>query len=85
MTAQQAQAIANQFLSDRLLDRFTADRAQLSTTGEVWHVPVILTYPVVGFLSQVGEIFVSTTSKAIVSHTMLDKMKAAGLVLYERH
>lgn len=45
VTAQQAQAAANHFLSNHLPDRFTADQAQLTATGDVWQVPVILAYP----------------------------------------
>ncbi len=34
VTAQQAQAAVNQFISDYISDRFTADQAQLDLTGE---------------------------------------------------
>ena len=54
VTAQQAHAAVNQFLSDYLPDRFTADQAQLSVTGEVWQVPVILAYPMIGSLLTSG-------------------------------
>lgn len=85
ITAQQAQAIANEFLSNYLGDRFTADQATLSKTGEVWQVPVILAYPVIGSIGQVGEIKISTSLKVIVSHTPIKEMKQAGLKLYETH
>jgi len=61
VTALQAQAAANLFLSDHLGDRFTADQAKISATDDVWEVPVILTYPLIGSVGQVGEILVSTT------------------------
>jgi hypothetical protein len=63
VSAQQAQAAANHFLSDHLSDRFTADQAQLRKTGDSWQVPVILAYPVIGSVGQVGEIWVSVTAR----------------------
>jgi hypothetical protein len=83
VTAQQAQAAVNMFIGDYLPDRFTADLAQLSVTGEVWQVPVILAYPTTGSLGQVGEILVSTSSAAILSHTPFDEIKQRGQRLYE--
>ena len=85
ITAQQAQAAANQFLSERLPDRLTADTAELSATGEVWRVPVILAYPAIGSVGQVGEIRVSAATETIVSHTPVAEMKQAALQLYEKH
>jgi hypothetical protein len=83
VTAQQAQAAVNQFISDYISDRFTADQAQLDLTGEVWQVPVILAYPMIGSLGQVGFVLVSTSSEAILSHTPIDEIKQTGLRLYE--
>lgn len=83
VTAKLAQAAVNQFLSDRMPDRFTADQAQLSITLEVWQVPVILAYPMIGSLGQVGEVLVSTSSEAILSHTPIEEIKQAGLRLIE--
>lgn len=85
VTAQQAQAAANQFLSDHLPDRFTADLAGLTETGDLWQVPVLLAYPFVGSLGQVGEVLVSTVSEVIVSHTPFKEIKQAGQKLYETH
>jgi hypothetical protein len=80
LTAQQAQAIANLFLSDTLPDRFTADQPTLADTH--WHVPVILAYPVIGSLGAVGEIVIDAVSANIITHTSLEEMKAIGLDLY---
>lgn len=85
VTSQQAQATANHFLSDNLPDRFTAEWAQLSATNSVWQVPVILAYPYLGALGQVGEILVDTASEVVVFHTSLAEMKQAGQKLYEAH
>jgi hypothetical protein len=51
ITALQAQALVNRFLSDRLPDRFTANQPELVTEVE-WRVPVILVYPHVGSLDR---------------------------------
>ncbi len=85
LTAQQAQAAANLFLSDHLPDRFTASEAQLVAMGDAWEVPVSLSYPFIGSLGYVGEILVSTASEIIVSHTPLNDMKQAGQKLYAAH
>ncbi|MBA3921606.1 MAG: hypothetical protein H0X31_07850 [Nostocaceae cyanobacterium] len=83
VTAQQAQAAVNQLISDYMSDRFTADQAQLSITGEVWQVPVILAYPMIGSLGQVGEVLVSTSTEAILRHTPFEEIKQTGQRLYE--
>jgi hypothetical protein len=85
VTAQQAQAIANQLLSDSLGDRFMADFAERATPENLWRVPVILAYPTLGSLGEVGEIFVSTLSEAIVSHTSFEDMQASAQALYQIH
>ena len=85
VTALQAQAAANLFLSDHLPDRFTADQPQLNALDHVWHVPVVLAYPGVGVVGCVGEICIHTVSETIVSHTPLAEMKQAAQALYDVH
>lgn len=85
VTALQAQAAANLFLSDHLPDRFTADQPQLSPDGDLWHVPVILAYPFVGSVGEVGEILISADSEVVVSHTSLEEMKERAQHLYKAH
>ncbi len=80
VTALQAQALINDFISNSLPDRFTADRAEL--TDNQWRVPVILAYPRIGFVGEVGEVFVNTDNGSIVSHTPLEQMKQKGMELY---
>lgn len=81
LTAQKAQAIANLFLSDTLPDRFTADQPALADT--IWQVPVILAYPGIGSIGQVGNIQIDSASERIISYTPFDEMKAIGLHLYQ--
>jgi hypothetical protein len=85
VTALQAQATANLFLSDRLPDRFTADQPQLNAVDHVWCVPVVLAYPGVGAVGCVGEIRIHTLSDPVVSHTPLAEMKQAAQALYDTH
>jgi hypothetical protein len=85
MTALGAQAAANEFLSDRLPDRFTADTPARVPGGEAWRVPVILAYPFVGSVGEVGEVLISVETEDVMSHTPLDEMKRAAKELYEAH
>ena len=68
VTALEAHGAANLFLSDRLGDRFLAVRPQLDESGDVWRVPVVLTYAGVGPLGEVGEVLVSAGTEEVVAH-----------------
>ncbi len=80
VTALQAQGIANEFLSNSLPDRFTADQPKLADNQ--WRVPVILAYPHIGSLGTVGEIQIDMAIGTILSHTPPDQMKQTGIELY---
>jgi hypothetical protein len=84
-TALQAQAEANLFLSDHLPDRFMAGQPSFDAAANVWRVPVMLAYAIIGPVGQTGEILVSGDSEEIVSYTPLEEMKAAARTLYEQH
>src|SRR5256885_8837422 len=85
VTALEAQGVANLFLSDRLGDRFLAVRPQLDEGGDIWRVPVVLTYAVVGPLGEVGEVLVSANTEEVVSYTPVEEMKERARALYEQH
>ena len=85
ITALEAQAAANLFLSDHLPDRFLASSPKLDPAADVWRVPVLLAYPIIGPVGQTGEILVSATSEEIVSYTPLEEMKATARKLYEEN
>ncbi|MDH3602959.1 MAG: hypothetical protein OEU26_25385 [Candidatus Tectomicrobia bacterium] len=85
VTALQALAAVNLFLSDHLPDRFTADQPQLIAADNVWQIPIILVYPRIGSLGCVGHIQISTTEEKIISHTPLADMKQAAQQLYSTH
>lgn len=85
VTALEAQGVANLFLSDHLGDRFLAVRPQLDEGGDVWRVPVVLTYAVVGPVGEVGEVTVSAVNEGVVSHTPVEEMKERARALYEQY
>jgi hypothetical protein len=84
VTALEAQGAANLFLSDHLGDRFLAVRPQLDEGGDVWRVPVVLTYAIIGSLGEVGQITVNASSEEIVSHTPIEEIKERARALYEQ-
>jgi hypothetical protein len=84
VTALEAQGAANLFLSDHLGDRFLAVRPQLDEGGDVWRVPVVLTYAAVGPVGEVGEVAVSAVNEEVVSHTPVEEMKERARALYEQ-
>jgi antitoxin (DNA-binding transcriptional repressor) of toxin-antitoxin stability system len=73
------------FLNDHLPDRFCAGRPQFYQDGLVWKTPILLSYPTLGPLGQVGEITVSVNASKILSFTPLDEMKAAARAIIEQH
>lgn len=81
IAALEAQGIVNEFLSDRLPDRFTADQGVLR--GHVWAVPVILAYPEIGAIGTVGEVQVDRQSGSIVDYTPIDTMNQTAMSLYQ--
>jgi hypothetical protein len=85
ITSLQAQGAASTFLSDHLPDRFTAGHPVFDPQSNVWRVPVLLTYAVIGVVGQVGEVIVSADSEEIISSTPVKDMKAAAQALYEKH
>jgi hypothetical protein len=85
VTALQAQAAAFLFLNDRLPDRIAPDQPHLDEAAQVWRVPVILAYPRLGVLGQVGEILVSLDREEVISHTPVEEMRAAAWSLVEQH
>ena len=85
ITALQAQAEANLFLSNHLPDRFMAGPPSPDQAAQVWRVPVLLAYPIIGPVGQTGEILVRMTAEEVVSHTPIEEMKVAARALYEQH
>ena len=82
-TALQAQALVNEFLFDRLPDRFTADQPQWSSVNECWQVPVILAYPTIGVLGIVGEVTVAALEELVSEYTSIEEMKRKAMEFYQ--
>ncbi len=85
ITALEAQGIASQFLSDHLPDRFLACRPELDAEKNLWRLPVVLTYAIIGPVGEVGEIALSASSETIISHTAFDEMMTRAQALYDQH
>lgn len=85
ITALEAEAAANLFLSDHLPDRLCAANPRLYAHEGIWCVPVILAYPMIGRIGEVGEVVVSAQVEEIISHTPFDEMMARARTLYEEH
>ena len=85
ITSLEAEAAASLFLSDHLPDRLTAGDPQLDTRAGVWLVPVLLAYPIIGSVGEIGEIVISGQTEKILSHTPVDKMLAQARALYDQH
>jgi hypothetical protein len=85
VTAMEAQAEASLFLLERLPDRISASHPSLDEAGQVWHVPVILAYPGLGVLGQVGEIIVGATKAQVISTTPPEEMLTAARALASQH
>jgi hypothetical protein len=85
VTAMEAQAEASLFLSDRLPDRISASAPALDEAAQAWRVPVILAYPHLGVLGQIGEVVVSATTTEVISSTAIEDMLTAAQLLAEQH
>ena len=85
ITALEAEATASLFLGDHLPDRLSAGDPQLDGQAGTWRVPVLLAYPIIGAVGEVGEIVVSGQTEEVISHTPLDEMLARARALYEQH
>ena len=69
ITALEAQAAASLFLSNNLPDRFLASSPKLDGAANVWRVPVLLAYPIIGPVGQT-ERFWLTQSPRRLSRTL---------------
>ncbi len=58
---------------------------RLDAVAQVWRVPVVLAYPGLGVLGELGEVLVSVGHAQIVGHTPIAEIKQAALALAEQH
>lgn len=85
VAASAATAVANEFLLERVGDRFTTSVPYLKPDAHAWCCVVTLAYPVVGEVGDVGEIMVCARAGEVLSHTSVDEMHARARLLYEQH
>jgi antitoxin (DNA-binding transcriptional repressor) of toxin-antitoxin stability system len=78
-------AAAADLLNDHLPDRYCAGAPRFDREKSAWRVPVLLSYPILGSLGQVGEITVSVNADEVLSFTPIEEMKAAGWALIEQN
>ncbi|MDX2041737.1 MAG: hypothetical protein SF097_10820 [Acidobacteriota bacterium] len=85
ITAMEAQGAANGFLLDHLPDRFLAIEPHFDSSARAWRLPVVIAYPFIGPIGEVGEISVNVSDEAIISHTPFDEMMSRARILYDQH
>jgi hypothetical protein len=83
VSAAMAESVVNDWLLEVLPDRFLAAEPRMIAAGDIWYVPVVLTYPAIGQVGQVGEVLISAFSAGMISATSPDVMRSQGLKLYE--
>ena len=84
ITAFEAEAIAGGFLLDYLPDRFSTGAPRFDKAAGVWRVPVILAYPRIGSVGEVGELNVDDSTREVVSQEPFEEMTTRALAIYEQ-
>ena len=82
---QQVMALANRFILTKLPDRFSAGlpKSVAFPTRRLWIVPVILTYPHLGIVGEVGMVAVDIEQETVVGWTPLQEMEELAKQLYQ--
>jgi hypothetical protein len=80
----EAEAIAGGYLLDYLPDRFSTGAPRFDKAVGVWRIPVILAYPRIGPVGEVGELTVGDSAKDVISHTPFEEMTTRALAIYEQ-
>jgi hypothetical protein len=84
ITAFEAEATAGGFLLDFLPDRFSTGAPRFDKAAGVWRVPVILAYPRIGSVGEVGELTLDDSTGDVVSHAPIEEMTTRALAIYEQ-
>lgn len=80
-----ARAAANEWLIERLPDRFASGIPEFDESLDGWRIPVWLSYPQLEPFGPVGEIVIDEAGGGVISHTPLDQMRTRALELYEQN
>jgi hypothetical protein len=83
-TAFEAEAIAGGYLLDYLPDRFSTGAPRFDKVAGVWRIPVILAYPRISSVGEVGELTVDDSTKEVISHTPFEEITTRAFAIYEQ-
>ena len=70
-------AVAMEWITDRLPDRYCADDPRFDVRALSWRVPIVLSYPT-GEGGVVGELVLDALTHQISSHTAVDVIRDRG-------
>jgi hypothetical protein len=81
-----AEITANHFILEHLPDRYSAGVANLVEfpIRTVWSVPILLGYPRLGVIGQVGTIIIDCEMGTVAGWTPLQEVKSAAKEIYEK-
>ena len=85
LNLQQVMALANRFILTKLPDRFSAGlpKSVAFPTRRLWVVPVMLTYPHVGIVGEVGTVAVDVEQEIVAGWTPFQEMEELARQLYQ--
>jgi hypothetical protein len=83
-TAFEAEATAGGFLLDHMPDRFSTGAPRFDKGARVWRIPVILAYPRIGSVGEVGELTINDSNNEVESHTPFEEMTTRAFAIYEQ-
>jgi hypothetical protein len=80
-----AQTRANQFIIEHLPDRFCAGQPRfvIFPIRAAWSIPVVLAYPKLGTIGEVGTVIVDAELGSVVGWTPMEEIREAAKALYE--
>ncbi len=83
--SKKAMVIANKFILKNLRSCFTSGLPKSINfpIKRIWIVPILLSYPNVGIVGEVGVIAVDSESDSVVGFTPKKEMEKIGKTLYE--
>jgi hypothetical protein len=81
-----AEIAANHFILEHLPDRYCAGVPNLVEfpIRTVWSVPIMLGYPRLGVIGQVGTIIIDSEMGTVAGWTPLQEVKSAAKEIYEK-
>jgi hypothetical protein len=70
-------AVAMEWITERLPDRFCADDPRFDVEKHCWHLPIVLSYPS-GKGGVVGEMEIDAHAHEVISHTPVEELRIRG-------